>query len=200
MRRVQLFRHMIVSSSFYQVRSFGDLDTMITTCLDLALLCHPILAFLTMQRSKMRVSNSTSQYWQYFLFSFLSILAIRYASTSHSAAPNDALLDVCQTKDQPNPIASVYPMNATGTLNGTIAVIPIPLTLARRLLPSQYRILEHAYRDLLPNFPLGMYPAFLQALHDHEVQAFGYQIPDFSVSCSLCPMWFPSLTMIAYWY
>ncbi|KAF1850240.1 uncharacterized protein K460DRAFT_270494 [Cucurbitaria berberidis CBS 394.84] len=119
--------------------------------------------------------------WQYFLFSFLSILAIRYASTSsYLAVPNEVLADVCQTQDQPNPIASLYPMNATGTLNGTIAVIPISLQLARKLIPKQYGILEHAYRDLLPSFPEGMYPAVLQALHDHEVQAFGYQIPDFT--------------------
>ena len=153
---------------------------MINTCLDLALLCHPVLAFLSIQRPKMHAQESK---WQYFLFSFLSILAIRYASTSYLTAPSEViLLGACQTKDQPNPIASLYPMNATGTLNGTVAVIPIPLKLARKLIPSQYGILEHAYRDILPSFPEGMYPAILQALHDHEVQAFGYQIPDFTVS------------------
>jgi hypothetical protein len=88
--------------------------------------------------------------------------------------------------DQPNPIASIYPNNATGTLNGTVAVLPISLELARQLIPPQYGILEHAYRALLPNFPRRMYPAIVQALHDHEVQAFGYHIDDFSVRQPLC--------------
>ncbi|CAO2647611.1 Nn.00g085330.m01.CDS01 [Neocucurbitaria sp. VM-36] len=179
---------------------------MINTCLDLALLCHPVLAFLSIQRPKMRTQESK---WQYFLFSFLSILAIRYASTSYLAAPNEIALDICQTHDQPNPIASLYPMNATGTLNGTVAVVPIPLKLARKLIPSQYGILEHAYRDLLPSFPEGMYPAILQALHDHEVQAFGYHIPDFTRTGIEFPFvdllgdnttsfkWAPSLLMTA---
>jgi hypothetical protein len=151
---------------------------MISTCLDLALLCHPVLAFLTISRPKMQAQQSR---WQYFLLSFLSLLAIRYANTSYTQVPQEVIADVCQTKDQPNPIASLYPMNATGTLNGTISVIPITLELARELIPSRYRILEHAYRAILPSFPKGMYPAVLQALHDHEVQAFGYHIPDFSV-------------------
>jgi hypothetical protein len=154
---------------------------MLSTCLDLALLCHPVLVFLTMSRPKITQDYSRLQY---FVFSFLSILAIRYASTSYFSVPvsNEAVLDVCQTYDQPNPIASLYPNNATGTLNGTVAIIPISLQLARSIIPPQYRILEHAYRALLPSFPEGMYPAILQALHDHEVQAFGYKIPDFSVS------------------
>ncbi|KAF1832815.1 hypothetical protein BDW02DRAFT_407667 [Decorospora gaudefroyi] len=157
---------------------------MISTCLDLALLCHPVLAFLSIQRPKMHAQQSR---WQYFLLSFLSLLAIRYASTSYTQAPQDIISDICQTKDQPNPIASLYPMNATGTLNGTISVIPISLKLARELIPSQYGILEHAYRHLLPSFPKDMYPAILEAMHDHEVQAFGYQIPDFSVRPSPTP-------------
>ncbi|KAF1938144.1 hypothetical protein EJ02DRAFT_469142 [Clathrospora elynae] len=144
--------------------------------------------------------------WQYFLFSFLSILA----STSYATAvPNEVLFDVCQTNDQPNPIASLYPLNATGTLNGTVTVLPISLALARKLIPSQYRILEHAYRHLLPSFPEGMYPAILEALHDHDVQAFGYQIPDFSRAGIEFPFldllgdnttsfkWAPSLLMTA---
>ena len=88
---------------------------------------------------------------------------------------------VCQTFTQPNPIASIYPNNATGVLNGTISVIPISLDLARKMIPPQYRILEHAYRHILPSFPKGMYPVVVQAVLDHDVQAFGFKIPDFSV-------------------
>ncbi|KAF2439397.1 hypothetical protein P171DRAFT_457974 [Karstenula rhodostoma CBS 690.94] len=117
---------------------------------------------------------------QYFLFSFVSLLFLRYAASTYFETPQQMSLGVCTTVDQPNPIASIYPNNATGTLNGTVAIIPISLALARQLIPSQYGILEHAYRALLPDFPQGMYPAIVQALHDHEVQAFGYKIDDFS--------------------
>lgn len=158
-----------------------DAAMMISACLDLALLCHPVLALLTTQRPKMQAQQSK---WQYFLFSFMVLLGIRYASSTPTEPQivHGVARGVCQTVDQPNPIASLYPNNATGTLNGTILVLPIPLDFARQLIPSQYKILEHAYRHLLPWFPEGMYPAILQAVHDHGVQASGFQVPDFSVS------------------
>ncbi len=91
---------------------------------------------------------------------------------------------VCTTYDQPNPLAELFPNNATGVLNATLAIIPIPLETARRLIPPQYGILERAYRSLLPDFPKGMYPVLVQAAHDHDVQfrAYGITIDDFSVS------------------
>ncbi|KAF2123943.1 hypothetical protein P153DRAFT_379885 [Dothidotthia symphoricarpi CBS 119687] len=149
----------------------------------------------------------------YVLFAFLSVLAVRSASSSSSAAQPtispDAAAIVCQTHDQPNPIATTYPNNATGTLNGTIAVVPITLTLARQLIPAQYRILEKAYRALLPSFPADMYPAIVQSMHDHDVQASGFSIPDFSRAGIEFPFldllgdnsssfkWSPSLLMTA---
>lgn len=151
------------------------------TYLDVALLCHPLFAFVTVRQTKMRNKQSNLQY---FAFSFLVLFVLRYAFSNYFALPSELLLPVCNTVDQPNPIASIYPNNATGTLNGTIAVLPISLKLARQLIPPQYGILEHAYRALLPSFPKGMYPAIVQALHDHEVQAFGYKIEDFTV-CTL---------------
>ncbi|KAI8931621.1 hypothetical protein NX059_011273 [Plenodomus lindquistii] len=150
---------------------------MINACLDLALVCHPVFAFLTIQRSNMHAQQSK---WQYLLFSFFLILAVRYASSQTIETPPIIDLGVCQTQSQPNPIASIYPNNATGTLNGTMAVLPITLELARQLIPPQYKIMEHAYRSLLPGFPKDKYPAFMQAVHDHDVQAFGFKIPDFS--------------------
>ena len=117
--------------------------------------------------------------WQCLLYSLLFRIGVCYANSLSIEGPVEALL--CQSQSSPNPIASTYPTNATGTLNGTIAVIPIALDLARQMIPSQYRIMEHAYRALLPFFPKNMYPAFLQAVHDHDVQASGLPIPDFSV-------------------
>jgi hypothetical protein len=91
---------------------------------------------------------------------------------------------VCASHDHHNTLAEMFPNNATGVLNATLAIIPIPLETARRLIPPQYGILERAYRALLPNFPEGMYPVMLQAAHDHDVQfrAYGITIDDFSVS------------------
>ncbi len=148
--------------------------------LDLALLCHPILALLPSFYSKSQTKASRRQY---IALSFLSLLAYRYYSTATASPPlsvTQPSVSNCRTHDLPNPIAHLYPGNATGTLNGTITVLPIPLTLARSLIPAQHRILTNAYRTLLPSFPADMYPAILQAVHDHEVQAFSYVIPDFT--------------------
>ncbi|OAK96804.1 hypothetical protein IQ06DRAFT_229386 [Phaeosphaeriaceae sp. SRC1lsM3a] len=161
--------------------------------------------------SRPKVQQTKSTFAPYFVFSFLSILAIRYASSFYSfSQPSDAaILETCQTYDQPNPISELYPNNATGTLNGTIAIVPISMALARSVIPARYGILEHAWRALLPGFPDGMYPAVLQAMHDHEVQAFGYKIPDFTRAGIEFPFldllgdnitsfkWAPSLLMTA---
>ncbi|KAK3297425.1 uncharacterized protein B0H64DRAFT_372793 [Chaetomium fimeti] len=89
---------------------------------------------------------------------------------------------VCVTHDHDNPIAELFPNNATGVLNATLAIIPIPLETARSLIPPQYGILERAYRALLPSFPEGMYPVMVQAAHDHDIQflAYGITLEDFS--------------------
>ncbi len=91
---------------------------------------------------------------------------------------------VCTTVDQPNPIAFNYTDGATGTLNSTIAILPITLKAARRIIPSEWPILERAYRQLLPDFPPGMYPVFVQGVHDAGVgvAVANISIPDFSVS------------------
>lgn len=86
----------------------------------------------------------------------------------------------------------MFPNNATGVLNATLAIIPIPLATARRLIPLKYGILESAYRSILPDFPEGMYPVLVQAAHDHDVQlkAYGITLDDFSVSrLSLVSRW-----------
>ncbi|POS78829.1 hypothetical protein DHEL01_v202788 [Diaporthe helianthi] len=89
--------------------------------------------------------------------------------------------DTCSTSSQPNPIAQQYPDLPTGTLNTTMAIVPIPLDTARGIIPQQYAILEGAYRALMPDFPAGMYPAFVTAALDHDIQlaALSIRIPDF---------------------
>lgn len=88
---------------------------------------------------------------------------------------------LCKSQSQPNPIASIYPDQVTGTVNGTLSVLPIPLTDAQQIVGPKYAILTAAYRELLPDFPHDMYPAIIQAVHDHDLQAPGVRIPDFTV-------------------
>lgn len=92
--------------------------------------------------------------------------------------------DVCATNSQPNPIAQQYPDAPTGTLNATLAILPIPVDTARQLIPQQYAILEIAYRALLPDFPEGMYPVVMQAGLDHDIQvaSYGINVTDFQVN------------------
>ncbi|KAB8346057.1 hypothetical protein FH972_023109 [Carpinus fangiana] len=93
---------------------------------------------------------------------------------------SSALLS-CQSQSQPNPIAKDYPDQATGTVNGTLAILPIPYSLARSIIPSKYGILRAQYEAVLPNLPKDTYPALLQTIHDHDVQSFSIvHIPDFS--------------------
>jgi hypothetical protein len=40
-------------------------------------------------------------------------------------------------QSDPNPIGSLYPLNVTGTTNGTIALLPIPLELACTIIPRK---------------------------------------------------------------
>ncbi|KAL1858937.1 hypothetical protein VTK73DRAFT_7733 [Phialemonium thermophilum] len=99
----------------------------------------------------------------------------------------------CTSQDLPNPLATVYPNNATGVLNATLMIVPISLSTARRLIPSEYGILEHAYRALMPGFPQGMYPVLVQAAHDHDIQlrALDIRIDDFSVGLPHLPYFDP---------
>jgi hypothetical protein len=68
------------------------------------------------------------------------------------------IVSACSSESQPNPIFEQYPDVPTGTVNGTTLIIPIDLTLARSIIPSQYPILTNAYRSLLVDFPQDKYP------------------------------------------
>jgi hypothetical protein len=92
-------------------------------------------------------------------------------------------LSECTPYSQPNPIASQYPGNVTGTVNATLVLLPIPFALARSIIPAKYAILKNAYRSLLPNFPEDQYPAMLQMIRDHDIRYQGINaLEDFSVS------------------
>lgn len=109
--------------------------------------------------------------------------ALLHTSSSSRSTSVAQQAQTCVSHDLANPIASLFPNNATGVLNATLAIVPIPLETARRLIPHQYGILEHAYRAVMPDFPEGMYPLLVQAAHDHDVQlkALDIRLDDFSV-------------------
>ncbi|TIC98855.1 hypothetical protein CH35J_006127 [Colletotrichum higginsianum] len=112
---------------------------------------------------------------QAFIAAFVVLFGVQMQTAAAQATPS-----TCVTVDQPNPIFSQYPNNATGLLNVTMAIIPISMTTARQIIPQQYGILEGAFRALMPDFPAGMYPVIVQAGHDHDIRFQDFQIPDFS--------------------
>jgi hypothetical protein len=63
-----------------------------------------------------------------------------------------------RSDSSPNSIATLYPNNVTGTINGTIAVVQISYKLAWSIIPPQYGILKETYESLLTDFPCDSYP------------------------------------------
>ncbi|KAK8040777.1 hypothetical protein PG994_013784 [Apiospora phragmitis] len=112
--------------------------------------------------------------------SFIALLAL----VSSTLCSPWSVADACVTQSSPNPIAQQYPNLVSGTLNGTTLIVPIPLELARALIPEEYTILENAYRCLLPSFPTGMYPLMVTVAVDHDLQlpAYNVTVGDFSRS------------------
>ncbi|KAK6954647.1 hypothetical protein Daesc_004614 [Daldinia eschscholtzii] len=114
------------------------------------------------------------------------VLHIVILSLIQAASPFQHILplsqDSCVSQDFPNQHAQQYPTLVSGNLNGTTLIVPIPLDTARQAIPNGYRIIEEAYRTLLPTFPDGMYPMMAQILHDHDLQLPSYNasLPDFS--------------------
>ncbi|KAL9056146.1 MAG: hypothetical protein Q9162_003107 [Coniocarpon cinnabarinum] len=110
------------------------------------------------------------------MWSFLCLFSLYITLGSSQLLPL-----TCQTESSPNPIAAQYPNLTTGTINGTVAILPIPYAQARSAIPGQYPILTKQYQSWLKDtpFPAGMYPAMLQYELDHDVQSSGIGIPDF---------------------
>ena len=110
-----------------------------------------------------------------FLICMIGLLFSTYSSAIlHLQAPQSNC-----TTCAPNPIASIYPNNITGTINSTTSVIIVPLSYARSLLPSHLVILPHAYTRF--SIPATHYPLFLESAIDHDVRFKGVStIADFS--------------------
>lgn len=83
----------------------------------------------------------------------------------------------------------MYPDLPTGTLNMTITVIPIPLNVARSMIPIEYPILTSAYLSLLPSsWSKDSYPLIVESRFDHDIRYHGIQpIADFQNFVALFP-------------
>ncbi|RCI14795.1 hypothetical protein L249_6476 [Ophiocordyceps polyrhachis-furcata BCC 54312] len=91
----------------------------------------------------------------------------RAASSQLSLAGDDGRK--CISQSSANPISSQWPTRVTGNLNGTTIIVPIPFPLARKVIPSEYEILQRAYQSLLPGLLTDKYPMMVSALFDHDV-------------------------------
>lgn len=120
----------------------------------------------------------------FHIFAVAAFLLSTWLFQTAAQSTHSTTNGTCSTSSQPNPIAQQYPNAPTGTFNATLAIVPIPLTTAREIIPSQYAILEDAYRALIPGFPADMYPVLMQAGLDHAIQvaSMGFDLPDFQVS------------------
>jgi len=86
-----------------------------------------------------------------------SVLALAVNVLAAATPANPSQPGVCVSQSQPNPIAAQFPHLTTGTVNGTLAILPVSYALARSLVPAQYPLLD-SYKRWLPNFPQGMFP------------------------------------------
>jgi len=103
------------------------------------------------------------------------------SKTTTVLAATLAVASAQESDSRPNPIWQTYPGNVTGTINSTIAILPIPYELARSIIPKKYGILKDAWTSFLPDLPKDMYPALFQSVRDHDIRFGEYQMADFSV-------------------
>ena len=68
----------------------------------------------------------------------------------------------------PNPLTTRKNF-ITGTINGSVIVLPIPYTTARSLVPAQYPILRKQIRAWLPSLPANQYPLIMNIDLFHDI-------------------------------
>lgn len=81
----------------------------------------------------------------------------------------------------PNPLATTYPNNVTGTINATTSVLLVPLSYAQSLLPSRFAnsILTSAYTRF--NISPTVYPLVVESVIDHDIRYNNFPVAaDFS--------------------
>lgn len=80
-------------------------------------------------------------------------------SLLHAAAvlPLFAAAQTCVVESLPDPLVNTsYPF--TGTVNGTVVILPISYKLARSIIPAEFPILTMQIEAWLPWFPKDQYP------------------------------------------
>lgn len=97
------------------------------------------------------------------------VLALHFSAVCSTTLQPRALQSNCNTC-APNPIASIYPNNVTGTINATISVLIVPIDYARSLLPSRLSplILTRAYTRF--SIPPSHYPLVIENSIDHDIR------------------------------
>lgn len=88
------------------------------------------------------------------------LAAVVAQNTSTSLPAATSLCTSSSSESRPNPFAAnAYPGLGTGTANGTVAILPIPYTTARQVVPAEYPILQHVYKEFFPGLAeAGLYP------------------------------------------
>ncbi|KAL8771474.1 MAG: hypothetical protein Q9209_003144 [Squamulea sp. 1 TL-2023] len=97
----------------------------------------------------------------YFLLGFLP-----FSGFCSALLPAQANCSTCL----PNPIATIYPHNVTGTINATTSVVLVPISYARSLLPTRFAnaILTSAYTRF--NIPPTAYPLVVESVIGHDLR------------------------------
>lgn len=102
----------------------------------------------------------------------LSVLPSLINTTTLLASIPPATLDAFLTTAQntnytlPNPIATTFLNLTTGVINETLTVLPLDYATARKIIPSQYKILTKSIHAILPWFPADKYPV-REPIHVH---------------------------------
>lgn len=109
-------------------------------------------------------------------FGVLSVLTALYFSAVCVVATT------CTPESQPNPVAPVKGVDIAGTINGTLAIVLLTLEEAQKIVGDKYKIQTQLLHALVPAMPKDAYPALVQAVINHDVQAKGLKVPDFTVS------------------
>ncbi|PBP25778.1 hypothetical protein BUE80_DR003295 [Diplocarpon rosae] len=98
----------------------------------------------------------------------LSLILSAY-SLAVTAHLEDSSPSLQSQETSPNPIRAAYPNDVTGTFNGTLAIVPIDLELARSIIPKEWAINQEAWMSLLPQFSVTKYPLVVRSGVNHDI-------------------------------
>lgn len=88
----------------------------------------------------------------------VSSLQLFFSTGAHLALAVAQATQTCTTSDAGNTIASNFLNDVSGAVNATYAIVPIDYSLARSIIPSEYKILDSQIKKALPTLPEGTFP------------------------------------------